>query len=151
VVQVEQVGGACTGAREHVDPGSDEPPVGGVVDGGKDAIERIRAILVGGRKGNPSSQRIRTLERWRVVERVDIEPGEEAGRVGRLAPPTERARGERQLPPDGRQRARERARDLRRAAAGEEEERRDDATIRTSHRRAAVSPLVPACLRVRHR
>ena len=133
-----------------VDPGSDEPFVGGIVDGGKDAIGRIRAILVGGLEGNGRSQWLRKLERGRVVERVDVDPGEEARRVGRLARLSERARGERQLPAGGRQCASERARDLRRAAAGEEEERRDDAAARTPHRRVAAS-LVPVCLEVCHR
>jgi hypothetical protein len=56
VVQVEQVGGARTSAREQIDPGRDEPFVGGIVEGGKDAIGRIRAILVGGLEGNGRSQ-----------------------------------------------------------------------------------------------
>ena len=51
MVQVKQVGRARTGAREYLDPGSDEPLVGGIVDGRKDAIGRIRTILVGGGKG----------------------------------------------------------------------------------------------------
>ena len=123
---MEQVGGARTGAREQLDPGSDEPFVGGIVDGGKDPIGRTRTILVGGLEGNVRSQWLRKLERGRVVERVDVDPGEEAGRVGRLARLSERARGERRLPACGRQSASERARDLRRTAAGEEEERRDD-------------------------
>jgi hypothetical protein len=54
---------------------------------------------------------------------VEVDPGEEAGCVGRLARLSERARGERALPACGRQCTSERARDLRRAAA---EERRDD-------------------------
>jgi hypothetical protein len=95
MVQMEQVGPAGTGAREHVDPGSDEPPVGGIADGGKDAIGRIRAILVGRRKRHRRSQRLRKLERGRVVERVDIDPAEEARRVGRLAQLSQRARGQR--------------------------------------------------------
>jgi hypothetical protein len=147
---MEQVGGARTGAREQLDPGSDEPFEGGIVGGGKDAIGRIRAILVGGLEGNGRGQRLCKLERGRVVERVDVDPGEEAGRVGRRPRLSDRARGERQLPACGRQCASERAGDLRRAAAGKEEDRRDDATTRTPHR-AAAPPLVPACLRVRHR
>jgi hypothetical protein len=132
---MEQVGGVRTGARELVDPGSDELFVGGIVDGGKDAIGRVRAILVGGLEGNGRSQWLRKLERGRVVERVDVDPGEEARRVGRLARLSERARGERRLPACGRQGASERAGDLRRAATGEEEERRDDESVRC--RRAA--------------
>src|SRR5512132_4093930 len=139
---MEQVGGAPASAREQVDPGGDEPFIGGIVDGGKDAIGRIRAILVGGLEGNGRNQWLRKLERGRVVECVDVEPGEEAPRVGRLARRSERARGERQLPAGGRQGASERARDLRRAATREEKERRDDATTRTPHRRTAESPLV---------
>jgi hypothetical protein len=134
---MEQVGGARTGAPEQLDPGSDEPLVGGIVDGGKDAIGRIRAILVGGLEGNGRGQGLRKLERGRVVERLDVDPGEEAPRVGRLARLSERARGEPQLPARGRQCASERAGDLRRAAAGEEEERRDDEPARV--RPAAVT------------
>ena len=120
---MEQVGGARTGAREQLDPGSDQPFISGIVDGGEDAIGRVRAILVGGLEGNGRSQWLRKLERGRVVERVDVDPGEEAGRVGRLARLSERARGERRLPAGGRLGACERACDLRRAATGEEEER----------------------------
>jgi hypothetical protein len=132
---MEQIGGARAGAPEQLDPGSDEPVVGGIVDGGKDAIGRIRAILVGGLEGNGRSQWLRRLERGRVVERVDVDPGEEARGVGRLARLSERARGERRLPACGRQCACERARDLRRAATRKEEERRDDESVRC--RRAA--------------
>jgi hypothetical protein len=132
---MEQIGGARAGAPEQRDPGSDEPFVGGIVDGGKDAIGCIRAILVGGLEGNGRSKWLRRLERGRVVERVDVDPGEEAGRVGRLARLSERARGERRLPAGGRQCARERAGDLRRPAAWKKEERRDDASVRC--RRAA--------------
>jgi hypothetical protein len=135
VVQMEQVGRARPGAREQLDPGSDEPLEGGMVDGGKDAIGRVRAILVGGLEGNGGGQWLRELERGRVVERLDVDPGEEAGRVGRLARLSERAGGERRLPACGRQCASERAGDLRRAATGEEEERRDDESVRC--RRAA--------------
>src|SRR5213078_2054168 len=106
-----------------------------IVDGGKDAIGRVRAILVGGLEGNGRSQWFRKLERGRVVERVDVDPGEEARRVGRLAWLSERARGERRLPACGRQCASEGAGDLRRAATGEEEESRDDESVRC--RRAA--------------
>jgi hypothetical protein len=104
---MEQVGPARAGAREHLDPGRDEPFVGRIVDCGKDAVGRIRAILVGGREGNVRSQRLRTLERGGVVERVDVDPGEEARRVGLLTRPSERARGERQSPPCSRQGASE--------------------------------------------
>jgi hypothetical protein len=38
-------------AREQLDPGTDEPFVGGIFDGGKDAIGRLRAILLGGLEG----------------------------------------------------------------------------------------------------
>ena len=81
---MEQVGCLRTGTREHVDPGSDEPSVGGIVEGGKDAIGRSRAILVGGWERNGRNQWIRKLERGRVVERVDVDPGKEARRVGGL-------------------------------------------------------------------
>ena len=148
---MEQAGRARAGASEQLDPGSNEPFVGGIVDGGKDAIRRIRTILVGGLERNGRSQWLRKLKRGRVVERVDVESGEEAPRVGRLARRSERARGERQLPAGGRQGASERARDLRRAATGEEKERRDDATTRTPHRWTAAAALVPVCLRVHHR
>jgi hypothetical protein len=47
---MEQVCGARAGAREQLYPGSNEPFVGRIVDGGKDAIGRLRAILVGGWK-----------------------------------------------------------------------------------------------------
>jgi hypothetical protein len=57
MVQMEQVGRVRTGAREQLDPGSDEPFVAGIVDGGKDAIGRTRAILVGGLEGNGRGQR----------------------------------------------------------------------------------------------
>jgi hypothetical protein len=150
---MEQVGGARAGAPEQLDPGSDEPVVGGIVDGGKDAIGRIRAILVGGLEGNGRGQWLRTLERGRVVERVDVDPGEEAPRVGRLVRLSERARGERRLPACGRQCARERAGDLRRPAARKEEERRDDESVRCRRaagalRDGASSPnrLLPAWL-----
>jgi hypothetical protein len=115
---MEHVGAAGTGAREQIDPGSDEPLITGIVDGGKDAIGRTRAILVGRWEGNRRNQRLRALERRRVVERVDVDPGEEARRVRRLAPPSQRARGQPQPPACGRQCASERVRDLRRAATG---------------------------------
>ena len=117
-----------------------------LVDGGKDAIGRRRAILVGGLEGNGRSQWLRELERGRVVERVDVDPGEEAGRVGRLAWLSERARGESQLPACGRQCASERARDLRRAAAGEEEECRDDESPRVRRAAATLRMVPPARL-----
>ena len=56
MVQMEEVGGTRAGAREQLDPGSDEPFVSGIVDRGKDAVGSIRAILVGRREGNPGSQ-----------------------------------------------------------------------------------------------
>jgi hypothetical protein len=126
VVQMEQVGGARAGAREQLDPGRDQPLVGGIVDGGKAAIGRMRAILVGGLEGNGRSQWLGKLERGRVVERLGVDPGEEAGRLGRRARLSERARGEPRPPACGRQCASERAGDLRRSATGEEEERRED-------------------------
>jgi hypothetical protein len=104
---MEQVGIARTGAREQLDPGSDEPFVGGIVDGGEDAIGRLQAILGGGLEGNGRGRWLRKLERGRVVERVDVDPGEEARRVGRLAWLSERVRGERRPPARGRQRASE--------------------------------------------
>jgi hypothetical protein len=134
---MEHVGAAGTGAREQIDPGRDEPLITRIVDGGKDAIGGTRAILVGRREGNRRNQRLRARKRRRVVERVDVEPGEEARRVRRLAPPSQRARGQRQPPAGGRQCASERAHDLRRAAAGEKEERRDDQSA--CHRRAAAT------------
>ncbi len=140
VVQMKQVCCVRTGAREQLDPGGDEPFVGSIVDGGKDAIGRIRTILVGGREGNRRRQRIGTLERGRVIERMEVDPGEEARRVGRLTRPSERARGQRHLPARGRQGASKRARHLRRAAAGEEKERRDDTAAR---RRAAAARGMP--------
>ena len=139
---MEQVGRVRTGAGEQVDPGSDEPFVGGIVDGGKDTIGRIRAILVRGRERNGRGQRLCKLKRGRVLERVDVDPGEEARRVGWLARPPERARGERQLPPCGRQGVSERARDLRRAAAGEKEERRDDESAQDGA--STANRLLPA-------
>jgi hypothetical protein len=74
---------------------------------------------------------------------VDVDPGEEAGRVGRLARLSERARGERRLPACGRQSASERAGDLRRAAAREEEERRDDESARVRRAAAALRLVLP--------
>jgi hypothetical protein len=138
VVEVEQVGGTRTGAREQLDPGRDEPFVSPAVDGGEEAIGRIRAIFIGGLEGNGRSQWLRKPERGRVVERVDVDPGEEAGRVGRLARLSERAGGEPQLPACRRQCAGKRARDLCRAAAWEEEECRDD---ESAHRRRAAAAL----------
>ena len=106
---MEQVGGARTGAREQLDPGSDEPFVGGILDGGKDAIGRIRAILVGGLEGNGRSQWLRRLKRGRVVERVDVDPGEEAGGwVGSPGCPSEPAASVGCQPAAGRARASER-------------------------------------------
>ena len=52
MVQVKEVSPARACAHEHLDPGSDEPFVGGIVDGGKDAIGRIRAILERRRERN---------------------------------------------------------------------------------------------------
>jgi hypothetical protein len=98
VVQMEQVGCVRAGAREQPDPGGDEPLVGGIVDDRKDAIRHIRTILVGGRERNRRRQRICTLERGRVIERVDVDPGEEARRVSQVTRPSERARGQRRLP-----------------------------------------------------
>jgi hypothetical protein len=67
------------------------------------AVEgRVRAVLVGGLEGNGRGHWLRKLERGRVVERVNVDPGEEAGRVGRLARLSERAGGERRLPACGR-------------------------------------------------
>src|SRR5204862_861904 len=116
--------------------------VGGIVDGGKDAIGRVRAILVGGLEGNGRGQWLRKLERGRVVERVNVDPGEEAERVGRLARVSERARGERRLPAGCRQCASERACDLRRAAARKEEERQDDESA-CVRREAVALRMVP--------
>jgi hypothetical protein len=127
---MKQVGCVRTGAREHLDPGIDQPLASGIVDGRKDGIGRIRTILEERRERNRRRQRICTLERGRVVERMDVDPGEKARRVGRLTPLSERARSQRQLPRCGRQGASERARHLRRAAAGEEKERRDDEPAR---------------------
>jgi hypothetical protein len=142
VVQMEQVGPASARAPEQLDPGSDQPFVGGIVDCGKDSVGRIRAILEGGRERNAGSQRLRTLERGGVVERVDVDPGEEARRVGLLTRPPERPRGQRQLPPRSLQGASERARDLRRAAAGKEKERRHDQSA-CLHAAAALRLLPP--------
>jgi hypothetical protein len=97
-VQMEHVGAAGTGPREQIDPGGDEPLITGIVDGGKDAIGRTRAILVGRWEGNRRNQWLRARKRRRVSERMDVDPGEEARRVGRLAPPSQRARGQRQPP-----------------------------------------------------
>jgi hypothetical protein len=72
VVQMKQVCCVRTGTREHLDPGGDEPLVGGIVDGGEDAIGRTRTILEGGRERNQRRQRICTLERGRVIERMDV-------------------------------------------------------------------------------
>jgi hypothetical protein len=138
-----KVGAAGTGAREQLDPGSDEPLIAGIADGGKDAIGRTRAILVGRREGNRRNQRLRALERRRVVERVEVDPGEEARRVRRLAPPSQRARGQRQPPACGWQCASERARDLRRAAAGEKEERRNDQSACRRRAAATLTTLPP--------
>ncbi len=143
VVQMKQVGATRAGAREHLDPGGDEPLVGGIVDGREDAIGRVRTILIRGRERNRRRQRIRTLERGRVVERMDVDPGKKARRLGRLTRPSERARGQRQLPAHGRQGASERARHLRRAAAGEEEKRRDDEPARRRPA-AALGIVLPA-------
>jgi hypothetical protein len=60
---MEQVCGARAGAREQLYPGSNEPFVGRIVDGGKDAIGRLRAILVGGLEGPRSSLRSQWLRR----------------------------------------------------------------------------------------
>jgi hypothetical protein len=70
VVQMEQVGGARPGAGEQLNPGSDEPFVGGIVDGGKDAIGRVRAILVGGLEGNWRSQWLCERARARASSRA---------------------------------------------------------------------------------
>jgi len=69
---MKQVCCVRTGTREHLDPGGDEPLVGGIVDGGEDAIGRTRTILEGGRERNQRRQRICTLERGRVIERMDV-------------------------------------------------------------------------------
>jgi hypothetical protein len=74
MVQMKQVDRVRTGPCEHLDPGSDQPFVSGIVDGRKDAIGRIRAILVGRRKGNRRRQRIRTLQPGRVVHRPHVDP-----------------------------------------------------------------------------
>jgi hypothetical protein len=72
VVQMKQVCCVRTGTREHLDPGGDEPLVGAIVDGGEDAIGRTRTILERGRERNQRRQRICTLERGRVIERMDV-------------------------------------------------------------------------------
>ena len=141
---MEQISGTRTGAREQLDPGSDEPFVSPVVDGGEDAIGRIRAIFVGGLEGNGRSQWLRKPERGRVVERVEVDPGEEAGRVGWLARLSERAGGEARAPAGCRQCASERARDVGRAAAGEEEERRDDESARVRPAAATLRMVPPS-------
>jgi hypothetical protein len=140
VVQMKQVCRVRTGTREHLDPGSDEPLVGGILDGREDAIGRTRTILEGGRERNRRRQRICTLERGRVIERMDVDPGEKARRVGRRTPLSQRARGQSRLPACARERASERARHLRRASAGKEKKRRDN---QSACRRATAALTMP--------
>jgi hypothetical protein len=109
VVQMKQIGRPRAGAREQLDPGSDEPFVRGSIDSRKDTIGRTQPILEGGRKRNLRSKRLRTLERGRVVERVNIDPGEKlAAWVGSPAPPSEPAASVSRHPAAGRARASER-------------------------------------------
>jgi hypothetical protein len=130
VVQVEQIGFAGAGAGERIGPSRHQPLVGGFVDRGEDPVGPRRAVLVGGLKGNRCGERIAELERGRVVDGGDLNPGVEAPGVGWIAWLAERAGGERHLPACLGQRPGERAGDLGRAAAREEEQRRADATPR---------------------
>jgi hypothetical protein len=63
--------------------------------------------------------------------------------VGRLAPLSERARGQGRLPASRRQCASERAHDLRRATARKEEESREDASARRGCVASAPRMLPP--------
>src|SRR6266540_584821 len=151
VVEVKDVRARRPRPSEGLAPGGDEPLVGLVVDGREDAIRSARPVLVGGLEGNDRRGRVGQPPGRRVVDRYDVDPGEEARRMTLLTGASERTGGERHLPAEGGQNTAEGPSDLRRAAAREEEERRDDATTGTPHRRAAASPLVWACTRVRHR
>jgi len=98
VVEMEQIGLPRTSQPEHLDPGADEPLVGGIIDGGKDPVGRPRPVLVGGRERHRRGERIGQLECGRVVERLDLDPREEAGRVRQLPRAPERASCDGRLP-----------------------------------------------------
>jgi len=145
-MQMKQIGLPGAGASEHLDPGADEPLEGSIIDGSKDAVWRPRPVLVGGRERHGRGQRIRQLECGRVVERLDVDPREEAARVRQLPLAPQRAGGEARLPASPRQRSREFPRDLRRSAAGKEKQPRNDPASRRRTTGYAVTPPPPlAC------
>src|SRR5262249_2712196 len=144
MMEMEQIGLPGAGASEYVDPGADEPLEGRIIDGSKDAVWRPRPVLVGGREGHRRRERIAQLEPGRVVERLDVEPGEEAARVRELPGRPERPGGEARLPASLRQRSRELPRDLRRSATGKEKQARNDPAGRRRATGAAGTPPPPA-------
>jgi hypothetical protein len=142
MVEVEQIGAGGAGAGERLRPGCHEALIGGIVDRGEDAIGPGRPVLVGGLEGDRRRERIGELERPRVVDRRDVDPGVEASGMRRIAGLAERAGGERHLPARLGQCPGERAGHLRRAAAREEEQRRTDPTPRPRR-------VFPSCYRCR--
>src|SRR5436190_981443 len=110
------------------DPGRHQTLEGSIINRRENPVGATRPILVGGLEGNGGGERISKLQRRRVIDRGDLGPGVEAGRVRRLPRRAERAARERHPPPLLWQRQRERACDLRRATAREEKQRRADTT-----------------------
>src|SRR4051812_30106523 len=150
VVQMKEVGlaGACFGERHR--PGSHKSLVGHVVDRGEDTVRADRTVLVRRLERDTRGERIRELERRRIVDDRKVDAGVEARRIGRGTWGAERAGRERHLPAGRRQRARERTRDLRRAAARKEEQRRADATPRPQWLRRGESRATRLVSRLPH-
>src|SRR6266540_3717307 len=151
VMEVQQIGIPGTSASEHADPGPDEPLEGSIIDGSKDAVRRPRPVLVGGRERHGRGERIRQLECGRIVERLDVDPREEAARARQLPRAPKRAGSEARLPASPRQRSRKFPRDLRRSAARKEKQPRNDAPSRRRTAGFAVTPPPPLAFFPYHR
>src|SRR5207245_6379622 len=123
------------------------PLVGGVVDRGEDAVGASRSVLIRGLKRNRGGKRVSDTQRWRIIDRGDVDAREEARRVRRGARPAERARGQAYLPASLGERPGERARDLRRTAAGKKEQCRTDTTSNRPRRPVRLRPVIaPAAI-----
>src|SRR4051812_42139042 len=93
VVQMQEVGIADTGFGEPQRPGRDKSLVCDVVDFGEDTVRAGLAVLVRRLEGDTGRNRIRELERRRIVDHSEIDARVEARRVGRLTRGAERAGG----------------------------------------------------------
>jgi hypothetical protein len=130
VMQVQEVRTGRVDPLQRARPGHDVLLVGGVVHGGEDGVGRARAVLVGRMHRRVSAGEV---DGAHVEARVEGSGVAEAGK---------RAREDRDVPAVRRQRPRQRARHVRRAAAREEHEAADDAhpVILTIRSRAPPGP-----------